>query len=71
MSDGILVFAIESGSTSLLPTAYGLALDRIDMLPKGTCLSEEEVIPSEMCVDGAMAEEIRQLMIDIGVVAVC
>lgn len=70
-SDGILVFAIESGLTTLLPGAYWPILEHIDRLPKGQCLLGEKVVSNETHIDGAMAEEIRQLLIDVGVVAVC
>lgn len=70
-SDGILVFAMESGATTLLPGAYRSILEHIDRLPKGQCFPGEKVVLNETCIDGAMAEEIRQLLIDAGVVAVC
>lgn len=69
--DGILVFAIESGLTSLLPSAYGAVLARVDALPQGQYLSGEQVVPADTCIDGATAEDIRQMMINVGVVAVC
>lgn len=70
-SDGILVFAMESGATTLLPRAYWSILEHINTLPKGQCLSGEKVVSNEMCIDGSIAEETRQLLIDVGVVAVC
>lgn len=71
LSDGILVFSIDSGFTSLLPKSYGQILDHIDNLPWGQCFPEEKVVPNEMCIGGALVSEIRQLMIDVGVVSVC